>query len=265
VNKETATSREIAAASPGEILEGPWLIWRLAGIGACVVMAVVALLLWVAGPGSIPRPVIFAAAIGPALFGLELLLTLFTVVLRRDLRLWRTGFPQLRLVLKLAVLGGWLTRTDRERLFHSFIRANNKFLRAALNRKLRQTAGSQGALVLLAPTCLQAPDCGKEITQDAFLCERCGKCPVKDLVELASGRGLELHFVGGGTLARSLVEGRAPGAVVAVACERELTEGILFSRKVPVVAVPNTRPKGPCRETCVDMAEVEEAIEVFGA
>ncbi len=258
-------ARGIAGASPGEVLEGPWLIWRLAGTSACLIVAVVALMLWLVGPGSIARAALLVAAIGAGLLVLELLLTLLTILFGRDLRIWRAGSAQLRLALRLALLGAWLTRTDRERVFHSFIRTNNKFLRAALSRKLRRTAGWRGAPLLLAPTCLQAADCGKEITQDAFLCERCGKCPVKDLVELASRHQLELHFVGGGTLARSLVEDRAPRAVVAVACERELTEGILFSRKVPVVAVPNTRPKGPCRETCVNMAEVEEAIQVFRA
>jgi hypothetical protein len=237
------------------------LLWKVAAVGAGLGMVVGSGLMLLAGPRHLPRAWLVVLATIVVLILLELGLTLVSVASGKDVRLWRKGTPQLRVGLRLALLGRLITRTDRERLLHSFVRANNGLQRASRDGKLRATADRRGKVLLLAPTCLQAEGCGREITKDPSLCERCGNCPVKDLVELAVERGLELHFVGGGTLARALLEGREPDAVVAVACERELTEGILFSRAIPVLAIPNTRPRGPCKETQVDIAEVREAVE----
>ncbi len=239
------------------------LVWKVAVVGVGIAVAAVTGLVLLTGQQRLPPALVLLLAAVVGLFLLELVLTLISVVRATDVRLWRRGTPQVRVMLRLALLGRLVTRTDRDRLFRSFVAANNRLLRGML----QAATDGPGAprVLLLAPTCLQAADCTKEITEDASLCERCGKCPVKDLVELAEERGLELHFVAGGTLARSLVETRAPDAIVAVACERELTEGILFSRKVPVLAVPNTRPKGPCKETQVDVTEVRGAVDTLGA
>ena len=50
-------------------------------------------------------------------------------------------------------------------------------------------------------------------------------------------------------------------AVVAVACEKELKQGIRAAFPKAVIGVINTRPKGPCFDTDVDLNEVERAIE----
>jgi hypothetical protein len=239
-------------------------VWYQAAVGVVIVAIPVALLVLAARRGGSTSAVFLVIGVA-ALVLLELGLTLASVTVGRDVRLWRAGNPQLRVLIGLAHLGRWLTRADRERLLHSFIQTNNLLVRATLGGRAREVAPAAPRILALAPTCLQAGDCTREIAKDASLCERCGKCPVRDLVELAEQRDIELHFVAGGTLARSLVETRAPDAIVAVACERELTEGILFSRKVPVMAVPNTRPKGPCKETQVDIADVREAVDALGA
>ena len=50
-------------------------------------------------------------------------------------------------------------------------------------------------------------------------------------------------------------------AVVAVACEKELSQGIKGAFPKAVIAIPNQRPKGPCKDTDVDLAEVRKAIQ----
>ena len=50
-------------------------------------------------------------------------------------------------------------------------------------------------------------------------------------------------------------------AVVAVACEKELVQGIRAAFPKPVVAVPNMTPEGSCRNTVVDPVAVVKAIE----
>ena len=67
----------------------------------------------------------------------------------------------------------------------------------------------------------------------------------------------------GGTLARQAVKKVRPKAILAVACERDLTSGIQDVFPLPVIGVLNERPNGPCYNTRVDMKKVETAIQEF--
>src|SRR5574341_356597 len=65
----------------------------------------------------------------------------------------------------------------------------------------------------------------------------------------------------GGTLARRRVAEAKPQAIIAVACERDLTSGIQDAYPLPVIGILNDRPFGPCFNTSVDIAKVAEALE----
>jgi hypothetical protein len=52
-------------------------------------------------------------------------------------------------------------------------------------------------------------------------------------------------------------------AVVAVACEKELQEGLKGVFPKPALGVINLRPNGPCVDTKVDLEELEETIRWF--
>jgi hypothetical protein len=67
----------------------------------------------------------------------------------------------------------------------------------------------------------------------------------------------------GGTLARKYVRDYRPKAIVAIACERDLTSGILDANPVPVLGVTNLRPNGPCFNTKFSVQRVEESIRFF--
>ena len=49
-------------------------------------------------------------------------------------------------------------------------------------------------------------------------------------------------------------------AVVGIACEKELQEGIAAVFPKPALGVINVRPHGPCKDSDVDLAEVEKAV-----
>ena len=49
--------------------------------------------------------------------------------------------------------------------------------------------------------------------------------------------------------------------VVAVACEKELSDGILAAFPKPVVAVPNLQPEGPCKNTRVNIDAAIAAVK----
>ena len=67
----------------------------------------------------------------------------------------------------------------------------------------------------------------------------------------------------GGTLARKFVREYRPRAIVAIACERDLTSGIQDSNPIPVLGITNERPFGPCFNTEIRIERVEEALQFF--
>ncbi len=50
-------------------------------------------------------------------------------------------------------------------------------------------------------------------------------------------------------------------AILAVACRKELAEGIQAAFPKRVVGVLNSWPNGPCKDTDVDAAELASALE----
>ncbi|MDD5557954.1 MAG: DUF116 domain-containing protein [bacterium] len=141
-----------------------------------------------------------------------------------------------------------------ERVDAAFIAAANRY--AVLARPGR---GGRDVLVLL-PRCLQRSDCAANLLESVDECARCGRCDCALLIEIAAAYGCRTVMVAGGRLAQAVVEETSPAAVVAVACEKELMEGLREVGGVPVIGVVNLRPEGPCRNTRVDIAAFRAAL-----
>ena len=118
-------------------------------------------------------------------------------------------------------------------------------------------------LLLLFPHCLQNSDCDCKIVQDPRNCKHCGKCKVKDLVELADRYGIRIAAASGGRLALEKLKAEDVHAVVAVACELELRQGMFRSFPKTVLGISNLRPHGPCVDTDVELDKVDEAVRFF--
>ncbi|MFO8060068.1 MAG: DUF116 domain-containing protein, partial [Bacillota bacterium] len=93
------------------------------------------------------------------------------------------------------------------------------------------------------------------------LCRRCGRCPMAEILNATDGMDLPIYVSTGGTQARRIVSERRPKVIVAVACERELTEGIRDVGGIPVVGVVNRRPHGPCYNTDVEVEKLIAAVK----
>lgn len=163
----------------------------------------------------------------------------------------------IKLLFPIAATLSQLLRIDRNKVRTSFVKVNN-----ALTRAQRGRIKGDRIMVLL-PHCLQIDVCNRKLTGDINNCVRCGRCPVAQLIEFGERYSLKIEVVNGGTLARRRVKQFRPHAIVAVACERDLTFGIQDVYPIPVFGVINDRPNGPCFNTCVDMGQVEEAIRFF--
>jgi hypothetical protein len=139
----------------------------------------------------------------------------------------------------------------------TLIKANNYFVR---RRRLR---AAPGEVLLLLPHCLQRKACRQNVMNDLDECRRCGKCNIADLLDLRDELGVSCRLVGGGREALAAVRDASVKVVVAVACEKELTDGLRAAFPKAILAIPNVRPCGFCRDTRVDVAAVREAIQSF--
>lgn len=157
----------------------------------------------------------------------------------------------------IALALGRVFHIDKDRIKSSFIEVNNHLVRSKALKLL------PAQVLLLAPHCLQKSDCPHKITVNVDNCRRCGGCVVSELLELRDKYGIKMGMATGGTLARKFVQEYRPRAIVAIACERDLTSGIQDSNPIPVLGVTNERPFGPCFNTRIKVPKVEEAIRFF--
>jgi len=138
-----------------------------------------------------------------------------------------------------------------------YVKLNNKYIYSnKYNIKAEE-------ILILIPHCVQKNSCKLKVTTNIETCARCGLCNIGDLVKLKEKINVNIFVATGGTLARKIIIDNKPKAVIAVACERDLTAGVQDVRKIPVLGVFNKRPNGPCVDTSIDVDEVEEAINFF--
>jgi len=138
-----------------------------------------------------------------------------------------------------------------------FVSLNN------LMTRLRKKKSPPEGLLLLFPHCIQNSKCKQNIKHDLSECIRCGKCKVKDLVELSEEYGISIAVASGGRIALKRVMAKEVQGVVAIACEKELRTGLMAAMPKAIYAVPNQRPYGYCVDTDVYMDDVLKAIKFF--
>jgi len=197
-----------------------------------------------------------------SIIGLLLLAIIFTVML-----LWY-DYPVLKISKKLLELSittvypimlflGKLLKYNKNTIRRAFTELNNKLV-------FSNEYNIEGkSILILTPHCIQKSFCPHKITTDIRNCKRCGKCNVDNLIELEDKYGIKTNIVTGGTLARKLIMDARPKAIIAIACERDLISGLQDVKKLPIIAVVNKRPEGPCVNTSVELDEVEKAIKHF--
>ncbi len=125
---------------------------------------------------------------------------------------------------------------SRDRVGNSFIKVHNYFT------KSRGGTVDPERLLILLPRCL------KKEARDRVL----GK---------VNGDALKVLTVAGGEEAREAIRELRPTLILALACERDLMSGIKdVAARVPVLAVANKRPEGPCRNTDFSADELDDAM-----
>lgn len=160
-----------------------------------------------------------------------------------------------RLTLPVVLRTGKVFGVEKDRLVRAFVNINNEIV-----RNLMRGARPEKILILL-PHCLQLDDCRLKLTNDIGRCVGCGKCDIKELVEVAEKYNLAIKVATGGTIARKIVKETRPDVILAVACERDLLSGIQDTYPLPVIGFCNRRPNGECMSTRVNVDMIEDEIK----
>lgn len=205
-------------------------------------------------------PAAFGVLISGAVFflfagELAIVLAILGMPLPKILYFW--SWKAINFLFPFAVGLGRILNIPRGKVEQSFVAVNNALV------KQHHVRVPSDRLLILTPHCLQLDTCPRKITRDIENCAQCGACSVGGLLGLC--HKYHMHFVvaTGGTLARQMVAKARPKAIIAVACERDLTSGIQDVFPIPVIAIFNERTFGPCFNTRVDINRVEEAIKML--
>lgn len=167
---------------------------------------------------------------------------------------WLRGFT-LKVLYPLLMLIGSFLKNKKEDYQRFIIQINNKLVQKERNKIHR--------ILLLLPHCLQVNECDIRLTYNIYNCKSCGRCEISKLIQIADENHINLFIATGGSLARRIISEVKPEAVIAVACENDLSSGIADTYPLPILGIPNKRPFGPCLNTSVDLEKVKEAIEFF--
>jgi hypothetical protein len=243
---------------------GKSLFVALMAAACLLITGVLVFLWWVQGAGLSALhpllPVITSYFLGFLILvmvaGTSLLLV--TTLLGRDILLTRLlrGLA-IRLLLPLIEFIGRMAGIHRDRIRQSFISMNNSLVVSQLSRV------KADRVLILLPHCLQLADCDIKVTGDIGKCARCNRCDISSLAGLAEKYRIHISVVTGGTLARKVIMEKRPKLIVAVACEGDLTSGIRDCYPLPVLGILNERPFGPCFNTSVDTAKIDEALRAI--
>ena len=231
----------------------------------CLILFILVFLLWyvpMVGMKNIhpSLPLIFSLVLAVFVFLMLSggLLLVFTILRGKDILFsHKLRGIVAKVLFPFMILMGRLVGVPKERVQQSFIELNNHLVRSNNHRTL------PGKMLILLPHCIQDFDCEIKITGNIKNCKRCGKCEIKDLVDISEQYQVKIAVATGGTLARRIIVENRPEAIVAVACELDLTSGIQDSYPIPVIGILNERPNGPCINTKVDIQKVRNAILDF--
>ncbi len=163
----------------------------------------------------------------------------------------------IKIIYPVTLLFGRLLGISIEKIRESFVSVNNSFVNA-IHRQFKPSE-----LLILLPHCLQHIDCDIRITTDINKCNKCGKCDIAKLCEISDKYEVKMSIATGGTLARKIIIENRPKFIIAVACDRDLVEGLREVFPIPVYGVLNIRPEGPCVNTRVMTEKIETALDAL--
>ena len=152
-------------------------------------------------------------------------------------KLMNINFKIVNFIFPLMIKTASFVGISKDEIRKVYIKLNNKYIYSQ-----KYNLKSDDILILI-PHCVQKNSCKLKVTTDIKTCKQCGLCNIGDLVRLKENKNVNIFVATGGTLARKIILENKPKAVIAVACERDLTAGVQDVSKIPVLGVFNKKAK----------------------
>lgn len=141
------------------------------------------------------------------------------------------------LLLEISIGIGKIFGLSRDRLVNSFLKLHNIFINSDPRRV------SPDKMLVLMPRCLSREN---NIA----------------LRKMRDRYGFILGVAGGGGEARRKIRETRPALIIAIACERDLLTGFVdVNPHIRVIGFPNYRPCGPCKNTEVNLGDIEDTVK----
>lgn len=148
-------------------------------------------------------------------------------------------------LVPVAVRMGKRFGVSRDRMGNSLIKVSNIIVHAKSMSQGDSVKVSPNKLLVLLPRCLLKEN-------------------RKAIMAVVEKNGLVSYTATGGSSARLTIKEMKPHAIIAVACERDLVSGLQdVAPKIPVIAIPNKRPEGPCKNTHINIETLATAVNDF--
>jgi hypothetical protein len=148
-------------------------------------------------------------------------------------------------LVPVAVRLGKRFGVSRDRMGNSLIKVSNIIVHAKSKSHPQYGKVDPNRLLVLLPRCLSKEN-------------------KKTIMEIVEKNKLISFTVAGGSAARLKIKEMKPQAIIAVACERDLVSGLQdVAPKIPVLAIPNKRPEGPCKNTYINIEVLATSIKDF--
>jgi len=173
-----------------------------------------------------------------------------------------------RIISKLFAIGADLSTRNAVQRALSLISEDGDFvdqIYVAIKNRANQDSFSKVPFekrAVFLPACLRSKECKAELTEEGYVCKKCGSCVINEITEYAENLGYNRIFIvpGGSLVIKILKEMIRTGEIEAaagVACHAELAEA---SEKLSMFKLPHqTIPlvKSGCVNTIVDVNDVK--------
>ncbi|WP_048055383.1 DUF116 domain-containing protein [Pyrococcus sp. NA2] len=179
-----------------------------------------------------------------------------------------------RIIAKLVSIGADLSTRNAVRLALSIISEDEELTdqiyvevkNKAYKEDLAKVPVEKRAIFI--PQCLRnVKECEAEFTEYGWVCKKCGKCVIGEIIEYGEKLGYkQFYIVPGGSLVKKILKQKVPKGeiqgAIGIACWPELAEAAekLSALKIPMQGVPLLR--AGCINTIVDVERVKEVLRI---
>jgi len=96
---------------------------------------------------------------------------------------------------------------------------------------------SAEATAIFLPQCLRSPSCPASLLEEGIVCERCGKCEIRNAQLKALNLGYMFFVVPGSSFIKRMAKKYKPRAILGVGCLQEVKEGLEMCAKMKIPAL----------------------------